>query len=99
MGMAEGVSSEMQLEVSHVRVLGRMSSAGRNMNVFASDHAMAAVRIDGSYIGEAGQDGVIAPPVSPQRCRAASSRRCVRADDVRAAGRRHASAQIAKRAR
>jgi hypothetical protein len=59
-GLAEGTSSEVQLELSHVRVLGRMSMGGRNVAVIASEDATAAVRIDGSYIGQSGQDGVAA---------------------------------------
>lgn len=60
MGMAEGTSSDVQLELNDVRVLRRMSVAGRNVFVFAIAGARAGVRVDGSYIGESGQDGVIA---------------------------------------
>jgi hypothetical protein len=60
MGVAEGASSDVQLELSDVRVLRRMSGAGRNVIVFAIAGARAGARVDGSYIGESGQDGVIA---------------------------------------
>ena len=60
MGMAEGVSSDVRLELNHVRVLGRMSPGGRNVIVYASADASASASIDGSYVGNSGQDGVIA---------------------------------------
>ena len=60
MGMAEGASSDVRIELNHVRVVGRMSRGGRNVIVYASAGAAATAWVDGSYVGESGQDGVIA---------------------------------------
>lgn len=59
MATAEGTSSDVELELTHSRVLGRMSIAGRNVLVEAGAHATARARIGESYVGDSGQDGVI----------------------------------------
>jgi hypothetical protein len=60
MGMAEGTSSEVDLRLTNVRVAGRTNRSGRNVIVYASAGAAASASMDRSYVGESGQDGVIA---------------------------------------
>jgi hypothetical protein len=60
MGMAEGASSAGRIELNRVRVVGRISRGGRNVIVYASAGATVTAWIDGSYVGDSGQDGVIA---------------------------------------
>lgn len=55
-----GSSSSIALEMTRSTVRGRMSRVGRNVILVATDGASARGLIDGSLVGESGQDGVIA---------------------------------------
>ena len=60
LALADGRSSETQVELSDASISGRLSEQGRNVLVFASADAKATVRIDRCTLRECGQDGVCA---------------------------------------
>jgi hypothetical protein len=60
LALADGRSSETQVELSDTSVCGRLSEQGRNVLAFASADAKATARIERCQLRECGQDGVCA---------------------------------------
>lgn len=60
LALADGRSSETQLELADVISNGRLTDQGRNVIVFASAGAKVTARIERSTMGACGQDGVVA---------------------------------------
>jgi len=60
LALADGRSSETQVELSDTSVGGRLSEQGRNVLAFASADAKATARIERCTLRECGQDGVCA---------------------------------------
>lgn len=60
LALADGPSSEAQLELTDSRVGGRLGEQGRNVLAFACAGAKATARIERCLLRECGQDGVCA---------------------------------------
>lgn len=58
--LVQDPTTTTRLELSDSRVQGRMSRSGRNVMVTASGGARAEARIERSYSGANGQDGIVA---------------------------------------
>jgi hypothetical protein len=57
--LAQDAQATSRLELSDSRVQGRLSRSGRNVMITASGGARAEARIERSYSGATGQDGIV----------------------------------------
>lgn len=58
--LARGSETKAQLEILDSQVWGRLSRSGRNVMVVASNGAHALARVERSFSGATGQDGIVA---------------------------------------
>lgn len=58
--LVQGSGARARLEVFDSQVWGRLSRSGRNVMVVASSGAHAVTRVERSYSGATGQDGIVA---------------------------------------